>query len=213
MGGFGSGRRSENLKVEACCVLDVNRLSRSGYLTLRRWSDQSWTRNDGKRQSVGILATAHGIELHYRVGIDGNDWRDIVQSVPVVRVPCRYGGTRPFFSCPGLLNGLLCKRRVVKLYLAGQHFRCRRCHRLTYQSQAEGLCDRALRRAEKLRVRLGGERWTPYSWPGRPTGMWRRTFMRLTEAAVDAEMIAKRAFMVECQRRICCSATLKLKSG
>ena len=38
------------------------------------------------------------------------------ETVRIVRVPCRFGGTRPYFICPGVVNGIPCGRRVVKLH-------------------------------------------------------------------------------------------------
>jgi hypothetical protein len=55
--------------------------------------------------------------------------------------------------CPHL------NRRVRKLYLplGGRHFWSRRAYELAYASQREAKYDRALRRARKLRLRLGGD--------------------------------------------------------
>jgi hypothetical protein len=79
--------------------------------------------------------------------------------IPIVRVPCRLGGSCPYFLCPG--NG--CGRRVTKLYVSqsiygpiyGQcRFLCRLCSRLVYASKHEQPWQRAFRRANKLRQRL-----------------------------------------------------------
>ena len=37
----------------------------------------------------------------YRVRIAGGDWEDVEETVRIVRIPCRFGGTRPYFICPG----------------------------------------------------------------------------------------------------------------
>jgi len=42
---------------------------------------------------------------------DGGEWQDITERVPVNWIPCIYGGCRPLFRCPGVLNGVLCNRR------------------------------------------------------------------------------------------------------
>jgi hypothetical protein len=34
-------------------------------------------------------------------------------------MPCRFGGVRPYFVCPGIVNGIACGRRVLKLYGCG----------------------------------------------------------------------------------------------
>ena len=72
-------------------------------------------------------------------------------------VPCRFGGTRPYFMCPGVVNGVTCGRRVAKLLASGRYFLCRHCYRLAYDSQSESAWGRALRRANKIRMRLGGD--------------------------------------------------------
>jgi hypothetical protein len=39
---------------------------------------------------------------------------------------------RPYFVCPGVVNGTACGRRVAKLYGPGRYFVCRHCYRLAY---------------------------------------------------------------------------------
>jgi hypothetical protein len=118
----------------------------------------------------------------------------VAEAVRVARVPCRFGGCRPYFLCPGVVDGVACGRRVAKLHGAGRYFLCRRCHRLAHASQGEAAWDRALRRANKIRARLGGEPGMASPFPDRPKGMWRRTYARLRRRALEAEMLADEAF-------------------
>jgi hypothetical protein len=113
------------------------------------------------------------------------------ETVGIVRMPCRLGGSRPFFVCPGVMNGIACERRVAKLYGAGRYFLCRHCYGLAYASQREGALDRALRRANKVRQRLGGEPGMAARFPGRPKGMGQKTYKRLSWAVFEAEMAAE----------------------
>ena len=48
----------------------------------------------------------------------------------VAAAPCRYGGARLWFRCPG------CGHRRGTLYQVGGAGRCRRCHALLYRRQA-----------------------------------------------------------------------------
>src|SRR6516162_11715075 len=105
-------------------------------------------------------------------------------------MPCRFGGARPYFVCPGIVNGIVCGRWVTKLYGAGRYFLCRHCYQLAYASQREDRYDRALRRADKIRTRPGGEPGTASVFPARPKGMHQRTYERLQSAVLDAEILA-----------------------
>jgi hypothetical protein len=62
---------------------------------------------------------------------------------------------------------------------------------LAYASQRENRYDRALRRANKIRIRLGGETGTASMFPARSKGMHRRTYERLQSAVLNAEMLAE----------------------
>lgn len=79
-----------------------------------------------------------------------------------------------------------CGRRVAILH-GGRVFACRRCHGLAYRSQREAADDRATRRAEKLRTKLGWEAGILNGNSGKPKGMHWRTFLRL-QASHDEHM-------------------------
>jgi hypothetical protein len=136
------------------------------------------------------------------VRIGGGEWEDLAETVRIVRVACRFGGARPYFICPGVVNGIACGRRVAKLHGPRRYFLCRRCYRLAYASQSEGASDRTLRRANKIRQRLGGDPGTAAPFPPKPKGMWHRTYERLREQAVEAEVLADEAFALRAARLV-----------
>jgi hypothetical protein len=58
-------------------------------------------------------------------------------------------------------------------------FACRRCSGLLHPSTREGAVDRALARAVRLRRSLGGDGSLLEPFPARPSGMRRKTWLRL----------------------------------
>jgi hypothetical protein len=195
MGGLGSTRWgwiSTKDTVECNRSIDINCLNRAGYLKPGRSGGWEWTR-DGelvaidptpeRRKSVGPIVS--DLQRH------GEEWQDVEQPTQVVWMPCRFGGARPYFVCPGVVNGIVCGRRVTKLYGAGTYFLCRHCYQLAYASQREDRHDRALRRANNIRKRLGGEPGIASAFPGRPKGMHRETYDHLQSAVLSAEILAQ----------------------
>jgi hypothetical protein len=70
---------------------------------------------------IGARAADERLHLSYRFS-GGGEWEDVAESVRIVRLPCRFGGTRPYFICPGVVNGVFCGRRVAKLHGPGRYF-------------------------------------------------------------------------------------------
>jgi len=202
MGGFGSGRPSGSGrdKVEYSRSIDVNRLHREGCLHAGWMGGWQWNQGAEKVASINLRAEPDWLHLSYRVRIAGGEWDNIEEPVRVVRVPCRFGGARPYFICPGVVNDIACGRRVAKLHGLGRYFLCRHCYRLAHASQSEGTWDRTLRRANKIKQRLGGDPGMAAPFPPKPKGMWRRTYDRLREEAFDAEMRAEEAFEINAAR-------------
>ncbi len=202
MGGYGSGRPAGwgRDTVEDYRSLDVNRLHAAGCLASGWSGSLRWTRDDEEvAAAITLRAEAERVVLSYRFRLAGGEWQDVEEPVRIARVACRFGGERPYFLCPGVVDGVACGRRVAKLHGAGRYILCRHCHGLTYASQRLEPLDRAWQtaqdRASRTRRHLGG---TGHSYPNegippRPKGMWRRTYKRLRREVVEAEERAEAA--------------------
>ena len=113
----------------------------------------------------------------------GERWGDAVSGdVEMEWTLLPSGGKRPWFICP------VCGRRCGILYSIRTRILCRKCGGLSYESQSEPSHYRALRKAQKIRVRLGGSANMTKPFPRRPRYMHWRTYQRLRlqyKAAVD----------------------------
>jgi hypothetical protein len=131
----------------------VRRWQRDGLLTPGRRFTLQWTRGGETVASIAVRVEAACVYLSYRCQRNGREWEDIDEPVALDTTACNYGGHRYWYCCP--IVG--CGRRAVILYGAGRYFACRLCYRLAYESQREATHDRAARRADKIRARLGWE--------------------------------------------------------
>ena len=187
MGGFGSGgwNRSGRLTTEDLLRLDINYLNKSGALRPDRGSSISWTRGGDPIAHLNISATNERLELQYPAQTSNGQWHEQRQRVTLSWEGCRFGGRRPYFHCPK------CGRRALHLYGVAQYL-CRTCHGLSYPSQRERETERAQRKADRIRLKLGGKRgWT--SIPLRPKGMHTQTYERLTHQIQNADRLTSRA--------------------
>ena len=73
------------------------------------------------------------------------------------------------------------------IYGPGKYFLCRHCYDLRYESEREDKKDRALRRARKIKKRLGGSANMPEPFPERSKGMHHDTYERLRQECHEAE--------------------------
>jgi hypothetical protein len=96
-----------------------------------------------------------------------------------------FGGLRWWFVCPRLKQTV----RKLCLPLGGRHFWSRRAYRLAYASQRETVYDRAMRRARKLCLRLGGDP-ADDMYPDKPPRMRWTTYNRLMDTLVAADGVA-----------------------
>jgi len=179
MGGIGSGRHRNfagSTTTDDYRWIDIRAWKREGLITagnLFRWQ---WLKNDEPVASIIVFVEERRVRLVYRArNRRSDDWSDFDYPVLLDWTQCHLGGHRPWFRCPGAG----CGRRVALLY-GGQRFLCRHCHGLAYESQRETQHDRAIRKAGRIRRKLG---WEPGIVNGRglkPKGMHWRTFWRLS---------------------------------
>ena len=102
--------------------------------------------------------------------------------VRLAYTPCHLGGQRVWWRCP------CCARRAAILYPGGKTIACRRCWRLRYKVEAMPEGDKAFRRADKLRARMG---WVPgvaFGEGHRPKGMHRAPYDKLLNRYRAAEL-------------------------
>ena len=177
MGGIGSGRRYQQGQntTSDCRSLDVRWLNQQGMLDKRYPQVISWSRCGEKIASIQIIAQLDKVVLKYRHSRNDDKWQHHDYPIRLDWTPCRYGGQRAWFLCPAMG----CARRVAVLYLGSCGiFACRHCYDLAYHCQRETLDDRACRRADKIRDKLG---WEPGILNGngiKPKGMHWKTYRK-----------------------------------
>ena len=198
MGGFGSGRGQHGKNTTSDMrALDIRRLQRDGLLTPGRTFGWNWLRNGEEVASIQTRTEVDRVILNYRSRSNGGEWQAMEYPVTLEWTPCNLGGRRAWFLCPA--RG--CGRRVAILF-GGSIFACRHCHKLAYQCQRETDDDRAMRRADTIRRRLGWGAGIANPEGGKPKGMHRRTFERLrneyrTFANASWAGIAERLGLIE----------------
>ena len=177
MGGVGSGRHWQPgaNTTDDYRSLDIRWLKREGLLEPGISRRITWSSGGEVTGLISILSEPGHVILDYRHRYRGGEWQPQLYPVHLDTTPCHMGGERLWFLCPA--RG--CSRRVAILY-GGAIFACRQCHQLIYPSQREPNRHRAIRRAERIREKLG---WPPGiieggDW-GKPKGMHWRTYERL----------------------------------
>ena len=159
------------------------RVDTTGVATGGDSEDGSTPEDDVDERAVALL-------LVYRV-IDhrADETRQLRYLVPIEYTECHFGGTRPWFRCPGP-DGRTCGERVGKLYgpPRGDRYLCRECYDLGYQSSRSSgnEMDRAEQRYRKAFAKADAENRRPHPnnspwFPERPTGMHHDTFEDLVD--------------------------------
>lgn len=110
---------------------------------IRQWlvpgavASTSWTGDFGLT-CFSITVLVGDIHADEPIWLDygGRDVPRLKIPVYLQTTPAHFGGQRWWFTCPLLVRGVACNRRVAKLYLppGAKYFGCRHCHDLTYVS-------------------------------------------------------------------------------
>lgn len=180
MGGPGSGNRwrhGTRSTTDEMRSIDVRRWAREGMLRPGYSGGWQWLRSGTQVAAIQMRAELDRVVLTYRHCSNGGDWKDEQYPVHLSRTACRLGGSRTWFICPAVG----CRRRVAILY-GGAIFACRRCYQLAYDSTREDRSDRAARRADRIRLRLGWEQGIFNGKGTKPKWMRWRTFDGLVRA-------------------------------
>ncbi len=202
MGGYGSGREGYSLttKLDEGLSLNISFLKREGTIALnKRCSGKlTWTikNSDEKASTIGYECNTLDpdnmwLRLHYTLTIEDKKY-GMDYKVRLITTQPNYGGKRIWFECP------LTYRRTPVLHSPpeAKWFASRHAYGFQYQSQSEGVLDRANARALNLKNKLGGEKYY-----FKPKGMHQTTYSRLLNELYEAEILAERLY-IECAMKI-----------
>lgn len=190
---WGAGRPGWKRKAEQSMAFDVRQIARKGLLRPGAFS-WHWSRDGESVGSVGVRVAGdpERVSLSYQWTPYNSEPRTVECSLWIVRTPCNYGGSRPWFRCPS------CGRRCGVVYYGapGGCFACRHCVRVSYFSQCDDVMGRLWRRQRKVERKLAGGAGEWNGWQ-KPKGMHQNTFDRLVELVnvieqeKDAQFAAK----------------------
>ncbi len=172
--GSGLGRQHGRKTTSDMHPLDIRRLQKAGVLKPGQVFGWQWTVCGKEVSSIQARTEVDCVILIYKNRSSNGEWRPMEYAVDLEWTPCTLGGRRVWFRCPA--QG--CGRRVAVLF-GGAIFACRHCHELAYQCQRETDDDRALRRADTIRRRLGWGAGIANPKGDKPKGMHWRTYERL----------------------------------
>jgi len=198
MGGHGSGRRFWNAvkpDTDPLLLIDLRHLVRNDLLKApigeSRDRQLEWLSRGRPAGSIMYRVTGNGDDWPHDITLiystrrsESQPWIEHRERIDLDTTPCHFGGERPWFLCPG------CGKRKGVLRSIGGAFRCNTCHQIAHTSTRESVSERAIRRADKVRLRLGGDRGALWDVPPKPKGMHCLTYVQLTNRIHDSASIA-----------------------
>jgi hypothetical protein len=183
VGGYGSGGHNRRRGyLEGYRRICVSYLRRHDLMRPGVYSTLSWTNSRGEATgSMQVIGAKDFVTLIYSVrGSDQEAWRQVEERVALAHISKPFGGQQAYLTCPS------CARRVMELILGKERFRCRMCLGLVHTSSQESSTNRAMRKANKLKNKLGAEPGLD-SFYRRPRHMRRLSFARISARIQAAE--------------------------
>jgi hypothetical protein len=184
MGSTGPGRwlRTQTKeRTSDVIATDIRAWQRDGLLGAGTVFDCRWSQDGSSIGQMRVRVGPQNATVRYNYcRVDGS----VLYCNYTIRLswtPCHFGGNRPWFLCP------VCGHRAALLYGADEFFKCRRCHKLAYASQRMRADDRALQRAQAIRVKLGGSPSIVEPFPSKPKWMRWKTYRGIECEARSAE--------------------------
>lgn len=164
MGGIGSGayeRERAKTAVGECYVIQVDEIARDRDLHRGRVAECLWLDQFGRVLFRVQFSVGWGelpgprVRLSYQPQWCGHgDSVEITMQIRLLRTIPNYGGSRWWFACPLVFDGVACQRRASRLYLPPgcRWFGCRHCYELIYRSEPDPF-ERAERMLKVLKKR------------------------------------------------------------
>lgn len=182
MGGYGSGRRSGKATVGECQRIEFPHLKKLGFFQPNGFSASgrvSWTRRGEPSGDINLTVIQENNEgrMILKYAAEGES---ILQDIPLVRVPMRFGGVRWWALCP--ISGKRCGTLVYRPRL--RKFVSVKAAGIAYCSQTEQGLDSGRSRALKAEKR--------YKALSKYTRSTKR--IRLQDEWIEKEMEADRMF-------------------
>lgn len=167
----GAGRPGNARHVEDARRLDIRQMQNAG-LFRAPWQGMWWWKNPrtlATTSTISVRTSHNHMVISYAVG--GSLVRE---TIDLSHAACGFGGTRVMMLCLG------CRQRCSVMLFANRTFRCRHCHRLSYESQSESRLGRLVIKKQKILQRLG-----PHG--SRKKGMHLDTYRQHTENLQEVE--------------------------
>ena len=180
--------KTNNLKQINVTVLRVNNLLSGGVLAHILWGDNS---------SIKVWVPPHVgyVELSYQV--EKSLTQEIINSnykINLLKTSCFFGGFRFWFECPGVIDGIPCKKRVAILYQKEELFVCRHCNNLAYPVQNLSGLNKIM--GKKINNRPEITDWKYLYYKGKPTKRYLKLLKKESQAdrayAKGLEILNKR---------------------